>query len=188
MSGTTWRAIVIAMLFRMPTAERRPYVTKLVGKWPHCSNIQCLAGRTLAEMQSACDAAELCSGFSFTQNASVGDGCLKDCGVREYGGYGKGDSDYWTLQSGVSDSESAGKSAIDLDGADAASGSEWHGDATTDGTALLRAGAMAENQEWIELQRSRSSAERKICERLGCQFEGKLAWADSLPLPQHSSQ
>ena len=92
-------------------AEQRPYVIKYVGKWPHCSNIQCLAGRTLAEMQSVCDSAEQCSGFSFSQDLSVGNGCLKDCGEREYGGYGTGDVDYWTLQTGDSDSESAGGSA-----------------------------------------------------------------------------
>ena len=70
------------------------YRRKHVGKWPHCSNIQCLAGRTLAEMQSLCDGFERCTGFTFTHEVTFGDGCLKACSGREYEGYDEGDSDF----------------------------------------------------------------------------------------------
>ena len=84
----------MTMLLITPFAEHRSYVIKYAGKWPHCSNIQCFAGHTLAEMQSACDRFSQCTGFTFLQDATFGDGCLKDCGGLEYGGYGEGDSDY----------------------------------------------------------------------------------------------
>jgi hypothetical protein len=76
--------------------DARAYTLKGIGSWPHCTNIKCIAGRTPAEMQSACDGATGCTGSTFTQNVPVGDGCLKDCGGREYGGCGEGGSDYWT--------------------------------------------------------------------------------------------
>merc|ERR1711903_355794 len=46
-------------------------------------------------MEAACNAAAECTGFSFTVNAAVGNGCLKACGAAESGGYGKDSHDYW---------------------------------------------------------------------------------------------
>jgi hypothetical protein len=46
-------------------------------------------------MEDKCLKDKGCSGFSFTADATQGDGCLKKCGATEFGGYGTGTHDYW---------------------------------------------------------------------------------------------
>ncbi len=47
------------------------------------------------ELENRCLEYADCSGFSFTADATHGDGCLKKCGEKEFGGYGTGTHDYW---------------------------------------------------------------------------------------------
>jgi len=74
------------------------YWEKYSRSWPHCKNIEpCLTGN-LFKFKQACDnAGERCSGFSFPVDASTpnGGGCLKECGKKEFGGWGKGTHSYW---------------------------------------------------------------------------------------------
>merc|ERR1712070_1093627 len=66
-------------------------------KWPHCHNVKCMHGTTKS-MQAECLKHKSCTGFSFTHGKSHGSGCLKKCGSREFGGYGRGSHDYWARQ------------------------------------------------------------------------------------------
>ena len=44
-----------------------------------CENIGCLFNKTKCEMESACNAAPDCTGFSFTTDMATASGCLKKC-------------------------------------------------------------------------------------------------------------
>ena len=78
------------------SAAGREYATKNAGKWPDCSNIQCFDRSTLSEMQASCDGFTECSGFTFRQDATVGDGCLKDCNPVLSEAYDDGPYAFWT--------------------------------------------------------------------------------------------
>lgn len=79
----------------------KPYVAnykrKYYKKWPHCRNLgACFNNKTTMEAaEKLCDKYALCSGFSFETSVYVGAGCLKNCGTREFGGWGYNTHDYW---------------------------------------------------------------------------------------------
>jgi hypothetical protein len=120
-------------------------------------------------MQRACDVAEQCSGFSFTHNASFGDGCLKGCDEGEYGGYGVGEADYWTLENEPSHVVSQGGLALEAANTDGAVSSPWIGGATLGGTQ--HEAGILDTAEWMERRRN-AQAQREACEPFGCLFEG----------------
>jgi Mg-chelatase subunit ChlD len=91
---TTTPTTYAPTFYKPKPGETPQYGKKYTKKWPHCKNVKCMSG-TKCQMEAACNAAAECTGFSFTVNAAVGNGCLKACGAAEFGGYGKDSHDYW---------------------------------------------------------------------------------------------
>jgi Mg-chelatase subunit ChlD len=91
---TTTPTTYAPTFYKPKPGETPQYGKKYTKKWPHCKNVKCMSG-TKCQMEAACNAAAECTGFSFTVNAAVGNGCLKACGAAESGGYGKDSHDYW---------------------------------------------------------------------------------------------
>ena len=81
------------------------YRLKYSGRWPNCENIACVADAPWSQltMEAKCTRTEDCTGFTFAllaNSAELGQGCLKRCGTKEFGGYGTSDAeglryDYW---------------------------------------------------------------------------------------------
>ena len=83
-----------------PAAEHYcTFKRKYYRKWPHCANIKCVAnGTSKASMEAMCKSYSNCTGFSFSTNVSKGSGCLKKCGISEFGRFGANTHDYWVKE------------------------------------------------------------------------------------------
>merc|ERR1712224_241848 len=64
-------------------------------KYPNCKNIKCMKASFCAFADACKRRSSDCTGFSFEHGAAVGTGCLKKCGTKEFGGFGKDTHDYW---------------------------------------------------------------------------------------------
>lgn len=84
--------------------DRVGFKQKYVRKYPICHNILCGQTWHRATFERACDMRVKCSGFTFTntleRSSNRGNGCLKDCGIQEFGGYIHGREDYWAKPAG----------------------------------------------------------------------------------------
>eukprot|EP01084_Bolivina_argentea_P271435 461858_1 len=63
-------------------------------EWPHCSNISCFTGKTMAEIKASCDANVECIGFSY-DTTSNGNGCLKKDQLCAENGIASGSNGYY---------------------------------------------------------------------------------------------
>jgi hypothetical protein len=62
----------------LPTTQVSKYVRRFKGKAPVCATIKCMAVKTLKEMETACNNAKKCQGFTFDPKGDpMHNGCLK---------------------------------------------------------------------------------------------------------------